>query len=95
MPDREVLIINPAWTQLFIDYIKEQKLPLDKVEAEQITKRSKNYVLVGDKLYRRGASSGVLLKCVFAEKDKEILDEIHAGCCGNHAVSKTLVGKTF
>ena len=65
----------------------------DKEEATRVVRRSKNYVLVGDKLYRRAASSGVLLKCVSFEKGKEILDEIHSGCCGNHAASRTLVGK--
>jgi hypothetical protein len=29
------------------------------------------------------------------KKGKEILDEIHLGYCGNHAVSRTLVGKAF
>jgi hypothetical protein len=51
--------------------------------------------LVGDKLYRRAASSWVLLKCVSSEKGKEILEEIHLGCCGNHTASRTLVGKAF
>ena len=77
----------------FIDYIKENKLPADKEEATRVVRRSKNYVL--DKLYRRAASSGVLLKCVSFEEGKEILDEIHSGCCGNHAASRTLVGKAF
>jgi hypothetical protein len=80
---------------VFIDYIKEQKLPFNKVEAEQVTRRSKNYVLVGDKLYHRSASSGVLLKCISPEEGKQIIDEIHSGCCGNHAASRTLVGKVF
>jgi hypothetical protein len=48
-----------------------------------------------DNLYRRVASSGVLLKCASSEKGKEILDEIHSSCCGNHATSRTLVGKAF
>jgi len=60
----QVLAINPAWTQVFIDYIWDHKLPDDKVEVEWITRRSKNYVLVEDRLYRQGASSGVLLKCI-------------------------------
>jgi len=51
MPDAQVLVINPAWTQVFIDYIRDHKLPDDKVETEQITCRSKNYVLVRDMLY--------------------------------------------
>jgi hypothetical protein len=50
---------------------------------------------VGDNVYRRVASSGILLKCVSSEKGKEILDDIHSGCCENHAASRTLVGKAF
>ena len=59
-----ILVINTSWTQAFIDYIKENKLPAEKEEATRVVRRSKNYVLIGDKLYRRAASSGVLLKCV-------------------------------
>jgi hypothetical protein len=88
------LVITTSWIQDFIDYIKENKLPANKEEATRIIQRSKNYVLMGD-IYRRATSSGVLLKCVSSEKDKEILDEIHSGCCGNHAASRTLVGKAF
>ena len=33
-PGTQVLIINPAWTQVFIDYIRDHKLPDNKVEAE-------------------------------------------------------------
>jgi hypothetical protein len=51
-PDVQVLVVNPAWMHMFIDYIRDHKLPTDKVEAEQITRRSKNYVLVRDRLYR-------------------------------------------
>jgi hypothetical protein len=50
-PDIQVLVVNLAWMQVFIDYIRDHKLPANKVEAEQITCRSKNYVLVGDRLY--------------------------------------------
>jgi hypothetical protein len=80
---------------VFIDYIKENKLPSDKQEATRVVRRNKNYILVGDKLYKQAASSGVLLKCVSSEKGKEILEEIHSECCGNHTASRTLVGKAF
>lgn len=43
------------------DYIRDPKLPEDKVQAGQVTQRCKNYVLVGNKLYQRGASSRVLM----------------------------------
>jgi ribonuclease HI len=94
-PSVQVLTIVSSWTQVFIDYIKEHKLPTDKGEAAQIVRRSKNYVLVGNQLYRRGASSDILLKCITAEESRDLLDEIHSGCCCNHPASRTLVGKAF
>jgi hypothetical protein len=89
------MVVTRSWTQDFIDNIRENKLPSNMEEATRIIRRSKNYILIGDSLYRRAASSGVLLKCVSRKKEKEILDEIHSGCYGNHAASRTLVGKTF
>jgi hypothetical protein len=94
-PTIQIMVITRSWTLDFIDYIRENKLPFNKEEATRIIRRSKNYVLVGDNLYRRAMSSGVLLKCISREEGKKILDEIHSGCCGNHAASRTLVGKTF
>jgi hypothetical protein len=87
------MMIDVDWRQPFIDFLSEQKVPSDKNLAEQLIRRAKSYVLVGDKLYRRGASSGVLMKCVPRQEGKDILEEIHKGVYGNHASSRTLVGK--
>jgi hypothetical protein len=92
---QEVMMIDVDWQQPFIDYIREQKVPTDKNLAEQIIRRAKSYALVGDKLYRRGATSGVLMKCIPREEGKDILEEIHKGVCGNHVSSHTLVSKAF
>jgi ribonuclease HI len=92
---QEVMMIDVDWSQPFIDYLSEQKVPSDKNLAEKLIRRAKSYVLVGDKLYRRGASSGVLMKCVPRQEGKDILEEIHKGVCGNHASSRTLVSKAF
>jgi hypothetical protein len=89
------MMIDVDWWQPFIDYICEQKVPSDKNMAEQLICRAKSYVLVGDKLYRRGTSSGVLMKRVPREEGKGILEEIHKGICGNHASSRMLVSKAF
>jgi hypothetical protein len=89
------MMIDMDWRQPFIDYIREQKVPTDKNLAEQIIHRAKSYVLVGDRLYRRGATSRVLMKCVPREEGKDILEEIHKGVCDNHASSRTLVSKAF
>jgi hypothetical protein len=94
-PDQEVIMIDVDWRQPFLDYIREQKVPLNKNLAEQLFRRAKPDVLVEDKLYRRGATSGVIMKCVPREEGKGILEEIHKGVCGNHASSRMLVSKAF
>jgi ribonuclease HI len=92
---QEVMMIDVDWRQPVIDYLSEQKVPSDKNLAEQLIRRAKSYVLVRDKLYRWGASSGVLMKCILREEGKGILEEFHKGVCGNHAPSHTLVSKAF
>jgi hypothetical protein len=89
------MMIEVDWRRPFIDYIREQKIHTDKNMAEQLIRHAKSYILVGDKLYKRGASPGVLMKCVPQEEGKGILEEIHKGVCGNHASSHTLVSKAF
>jgi ribonuclease HI len=62
-PSQKVMMIDVDWRQPFIGNILEQKVPSDMNVAEQLIHRAKTYVLVGDKLYRRG-TSGVLMKCI-------------------------------
>jgi hypothetical protein len=52
-PTTQIMVVTRSWTQDFIDYIRENKLPSNKEEANRIIRRSKNYVLIGDSLYRR------------------------------------------
>jgi hypothetical protein len=44
---------------------------------------------------RKNAKEEVLMKCITQEACIELLKEIHNGTCGNHAASRTLVGKAF
>jgi hypothetical protein len=62
--------------------------------VERIVRQSAHYTIIGGLLYRRGAA-GVLMKCIHLATRKQLLDEIHAGPCGVHATSRTLVGKAF
>jgi ribonuclease HI len=98
-PDREVMVLGEDWREVFIDFIRDQRLPAGidarSAEAARVMRRSKGFVLVDSKLYRRGARSGVLMKCVTKEDGYDILREIHEGVCGNHAASRTLVGKAY
>jgi hypothetical protein len=65
------MVITRLWTQDFIDYIRENELPSNKEEAIRIIRRIKNYVLIGDNLYRRAMSLGILLKCISRKKEKK------------------------
>jgi ribonuclease HI len=82
------------WRRLIIRYIKNEEEPDDKNAAERIARQSAHYTLIGETLYRRGAS-GIFMICVLSSTGKRLLDEVHAGQCGIHAASKTLVGKVF
>jgi ribonuclease HI len=82
------------WREPIIRYIKNEEEPDDKAAIERIARQSAHYTLIGDALYRRGAT-GVLMKCILSAIGKQLLDEIHAGQCGIHAASRTLVGKVF
>ena len=71
------MMIETDWRTTFIDYIKDKVLPLgikkDDTKAICIMRRSKNYVLVDNKLYKQDTGSGILMKCVTTEEGKDIL----------------------
>src|SRR5207237_7011081 len=67
----------------------------DREKTERIARRRRRYVVVGRKeLYRKG-TSGILMRCISKEDERRLLKEIHSGICGNHAASRTLVGKAY
>jgi hypothetical protein len=82
------------WREPIIKYIKNEEESDDKEASKCIARQSAHYTIIGDALYRRGAT-GVLMKCIPSVTGKQLLDEIHAGQCGIHAPSRTLVGKVF
>jgi ribonuclease HI len=82
-PDREVMVLGEDWRESYIDFIPDQRLPAGmdarSAEAARVMHRSKDFILVDSKLYRRGARSGVLIKCVTREDGYDIPREIHEG----------------
>jgi hypothetical protein len=65
-PPRDVLMSEKEndWRKPFIDFILDQLVPDDKTERERITRQSANYVVIGSDLYRKAASTGILMKCI-------------------------------
>jgi hypothetical protein len=96
-PSRSVLMSEKEddWRKPFIDFILDQLVPKDKAERECMTRRSANYVMIGTDLYRKAASTGVLMKCILRSEGLRLLAEIHSGECSCHAASANLVGKAY
>jgi hypothetical protein len=76
-PDREVMTLGEDWREAFINFIRDPRLPTGidtrSAEAVHVMRRSKGFVLVDSELYRCGARSGVLMKCVMKEDGYDIL----------------------
>jgi hypothetical protein len=93
------MMLGEDWREAYINFIRDQMLPAGtdarSAEAARVMRRCKGFILVDSKLYRRGARSGVLIKCVTKEDGYDILWEIHESVCGNHAALRTLVGKAY
>ncbi|XP_022684220.1 uncharacterized protein LOC111257940 [Setaria italica] len=49
-------------------------VPEDKIEHEKLARRSANYVVIGKELYKKAASTGILMKCVLCSKGFEFWD---------------------
>jgi hypothetical protein len=80
--------------QPYLAYMINKTLPEDKVEAKRIIRRSKAFVVLQGKLYKKSIS-GVLQQCVTPQEGQEILKDIHAGVCGHHTSSRAIAAKAF
>jgi hypothetical protein len=96
-PPRDVLMTEKEddWRNPFIDFILDQLVPDEKMERERITQRSANYIVIGSNLYRKAASTGILMKCILRSEGLQLLAEVHSGECGYHATSTNLVAKAY
>jgi hypothetical protein len=76
-PNRELMMLGEDWRETYIDFIRDQRLPAGmyakSAAVARVMRRSKGFVLVDNKLYPRGAQSGVLMKCVTGEDGYDIL----------------------
>ena len=100
VPSTEQLVLmvplpTTDWREQFIKYLSSAEVPTDKTETECLIRRSKHYVLADGNLMRKSAKEGILQKCITQEDRVKLLLKIHSGSCGNHAASRTLVGKAF
>nr|XP_023892464.1 uncharacterized protein LOC112004448 [Quercus suber] len=83
-----------SWMTPIISFLQDGHLPPNADEARKIKKRATRFTILNDAFYKRGFSMPYL-KCVSEEEAKYILEEIHEGICGDHAVPRSLVSKVL
>jgi ribonuclease HI len=83
--ERNGVAPNRNWQTLYLQYLHQGELPLDKAEARRLARRAKSFVLLGDEkeLYHR-SPSGILQQCISIAEGQELLQEIHSRACGHH-----------
>jgi hypothetical protein len=90
----EVMMVEETWMHPYLAYMINKTLPEDTVEARRIIRRSKAFVVVQGKLYKKNIT-GILQRCVTPQEGQDILKDIHAGVCGHHASSRAIAAKAF
>jgi uncharacterized membrane protein YeaQ/YmgE (transglycosylase-associated protein family) len=88
------MMIEETWMQPYLVYMINKTLPEDTVEDRRIIRRSKAFVILQGKLYKKSIT-GVLQRCVTPQEGQGILKDIHVGVCGHHASSRVIAAKDF
>jgi hypothetical protein len=90
----EVMMIEETWMQPYLAYMMNKTLPKDTIEAHRIIRRSKAFVVLQGKLYKKSITS-VLQRYITPQEGQVILKDIHAGVCGHHASRRAIAAKAF
>ena len=82
--DPVVELDNPTnWRTPYLDCLLHEVLPTNKMEARQLARRAKSFVVIKGELYKR-SHTGILQRCIPTEQGKGLLEDIHGGVCGHH-----------
>jgi hypothetical protein len=90
----EVMMVEVTWIQPYLAYMVNKTLSKDMVEARRIVRRSKAFVVVQGKFYKKSITC-ILQRCVTPQEGQVILKNIHEGVCGHHASSRAIAAKAF
>jgi ribonuclease HI len=88
------LIMTEDWRAPITLFLQGYYHPSDVNEAKRLKHRSRDFVLVGDQLYKKEISQ-TMLKCVTETEGIQILREVHSGTCGSHSGPRALAAKVI
>jgi len=80
-----VVTSTPEWYAGIVEFLTTHKLPKEwtKEERRKVRVNSRQFVVVGHRLFRRG-SDGILRRCVSKTEVEAILIACHDSACGGH-----------
>jgi hypothetical protein len=90
----EVMMVEKTWMQPYLAYMIKKIVPEETVEAKRIIRRSKAFIMLQGKLYKKSITS-VLQRCITPQEGQDILKDIHARVCGHHASNRGIAAKAF
>ena len=79
----------------FIQFLKEDILPEEKVEADKVRRKATSYWLSKDHKLHKRSFSGLYLLCVHPDQTESLLEEIHEGICGSHTGGRSLAHRAI
>ncbi|KAK3000926.1 hypothetical protein RJ639_021168 [Escallonia herrerae] len=71
------------WRLPFMEYLQDGRLPDDRAKQAEVRRRSVQFVMWKDTLYKRSLD-GMLLRCIAKDKVEEVMGEVHSRACGAH-----------
>ena len=86
---------QPSWMDPILSYLKDNKLPEDKKEANMIKQKAPKYWVSKERSLYRQAFTGPYLLCVHPKMVKNFLFEIHEGICGSHTRGRSLARRAI
>ena len=90
-----VTTVGPCWMDPIIDFLVEDRVPVDEKVAEKVRRTAVRYWLSANrKLYRR-SFDGPYLQCLHPNKVEELLAKLHEGVCGSHVRGRSLVHRAM
>ena len=86
---------GPSWMDSIMQFLKEDTLPEERVEADKVRRKATRYWLFeNQKLYKR-SFSGPYLLCVHPELTESLLEQLHEGICGSHTGDRSLAHRAI
>ncbi|KAK2998436.1 hypothetical protein RJ639_023912 [Escallonia herrerae] len=71
------------WRLPFMEYLQGGRLPDDRAKRAEVRRRSVQFVMWKDILYKRSLD-GMLLRCIAKDEVEDVMKEVHSRTCGAH-----------